>query len=357
MEISSTPLECCRLLKLTRRDSESYRKTALVSCIICFACRALLPSVLLLLALRQESPLVMDNVPMIAGVTLGSYFAFYHCLLLYQSVRRVLAPSAQYDTPYSCDSFIPFSIHDYPEVLRNDFRSETPPALSEDIEKNREAGMKDFSHRLMRSYDSSDVSSGELPGNDKFNVQKRKENSKYILLHKAPKEMYQDPLLVSLDHVSPDKHSSRAALLDSMVESGVDERSRSRAGAGKKFGGSASLVYSTTVGTLQNNSELLQVYSTTVCVLQYTSELLQVYSTTVGVLQYNSELLQVYSTTVGVLQYNSELLQVYSTTVGVLQYTSELLQVYSTTVGVLQYTSELLQVYSTTVGVLQYNSL
>ncbi|KAK0045821.1 hypothetical protein Bpfe_024653 [Biomphalaria pfeifferi] len=236
MEVSSTPLECCRLVKLSRRDSESYKKATLVSCITCFACRALLPLVLLLLALRQESPLIMDNVPLVMTFTLGTFFVCYHCLLIYQSVRRVFKPHTRASQSTSPYNYIPFCIQDYPEVMAHEFKSselrtnDCRPGtafLLDGLKTAGPDGAKGNNQEFQKSYNRDvcslpDVKEKDL---DALNVVQKNESSNCILLHKIDKDIYRKPSLESLEYtdLTPVIHSSQIALLDNMADNVSDD--------------------------------------------------------------------------------------------------------------------------------------
>ncbi|CAG5128868.1 unnamed protein product [Candidula unifasciata] len=116
MEVSSTPVECCRLIEQSNKalGSQSYRKTTILTCALCFICRVMLPLLFLILALRQESPFCMDEVPLVNFFISGAFYATFNGLFLSQSIRR-LRYSSQHPIPQTCiqssSAQVPFSIH------------------------------------------------------------------------------------------------------------------------------------------------------------------------------------------------------------------------------------------------------
>ncbi|CAL1538822.1 unnamed protein product [Lymnaea stagnalis] len=226
MEVGSTPLECCRLVKLARRNSESYKKLTVVCCVVCVLSRAALPVLLLTIASLEESPFVMDSVTIATSVACGCYFVFYFSLLLYQSIRRVIksfsyAPRSP--VPYSYVSPVPFSIHDYPEMLSNDIQSDHG-MLDAEVLGNRYKHFKGLNYGFLRSYDNRNLYSSLLgKEKDKLNVTKRKENPKYLLLYKMPRDTHERTVPGDTISLTSERSSSHVALLSDTADDGQDE--------------------------------------------------------------------------------------------------------------------------------------
>ncbi|KAK3757976.1 hypothetical protein RRG08_058290 [Elysia crispata] len=95
---------CCTLTQITaamkakqQRISSAFnrplfrttRGCSLVSCIICFVCRAVLPTLFLALALQKESPLVMDWLPLAWFFLSSAFLSTFHIVMIYHKVLSV----------------------------------------------------------------------------------------------------------------------------------------------------------------------------------------------------------------------------------------------------------------------------
>lgn len=225
-EVSSTLLETCRLVKMARRSSDSYKKLTIICCVLCMLSRGALPVLLLTIALLEESPLTMDTVPIATSLTCGCYYIFYCSLLLYQSIRRVmksLSSSRRAPTPYSCVTPVPFSIHDYPEMLSNDIQSDHG-SLDADGWDNRYKNFKGLNYGFLRSYDNRNICSSLLgKERDKLNVTTRKDIPKYFLLYKLPREPHDRAVPGDSVSLASERSSSHVALLSDISEQSQDQ--------------------------------------------------------------------------------------------------------------------------------------
>lgn len=214
MEVSSTPLECCRLIEQAKRStgSRSYRKTAILSCAVCFLVRPALPLLLLIIAANKESPLVMDNIPLVSFFICIIFYSSYNTLLLSQSVRRALQSSRQCRAqeshlPSSCPT--PFSIPVLPNVILENTSTD----------ENEGKRRKNFNQDLLKSLDNRNLccsfSSGAI---DKMNVTETRERSKIPALHKKKENLENEKKKFSLSRYMDkmlERSSSKTLLLDS----------------------------------------------------------------------------------------------------------------------------------------------
>lgn len=146
MEVSSTPVECCRLIEQSNKaaGSQSYRKTTILTCVLCVICRAVLPLLFVILAVTQESPFCMNEVPLVNFFTSGVFYAMFNTLFLSQSIKRLRDSLHQRNSqPFTnlSSPTVPFSIH----MLSN----ETAQAKAND--NDEQPHQNDFNYRQIHS--------------------------------------------------------------------------------------------------------------------------------------------------------------------------------------------------------------
>ncbi|BFZ12784.1 hypothetical protein BsWGS_15822 [Bradybaena similaris] len=161
MEVSSTPVECCRLIEQSNKasGSQSYRKTTILTCVLCFICRGMLPLLFVILAVTKESPFCMNEVPLVNFFISGVFYAMFNTLLLSQSIQRLRDSIHQRNSQQFTNASsptVPFSIH----MVSN----ETAQAKAND--NNEQPHLNDFNYRQIHSssnktlycnFDSDDV--------------------------------------------------------------------------------------------------------------------------------------------------------------------------------------------------------
>ncbi|GFO25313.1 hypothetical protein PoB_005181800 [Plakobranchus ocellatus] len=87
-----TPVKatCSTSCSMTARTvSLTSRCLTLLACTLCLVCRGGLPALFLVLALRRESPFVMNQVSLIWFFFSGACLAVFHAMLMYRAVLRV----------------------------------------------------------------------------------------------------------------------------------------------------------------------------------------------------------------------------------------------------------------------------
>ncbi|XP_059163564.1 uncharacterized protein LOC131946641 [Physella acuta] len=171
-EISSSAKDTCLVLKLGQKSYSTCKKMIMFSCAICFVSRAFLPITLVTLAMLQETPFFMDSVPLTVFLLHFVYAFLYSCLLLHQSIQRVVN-TCRYKPPTSeCNTF---------SINEN--------SNGTNFKENRLVTNQCFSYGFTRVCDNRNLCS-PLPvkEKEKLNLLKNKEMAKYFLLYKLPRD-------------------------------------------------------------------------------------------------------------------------------------------------------------------------